>query len=141
MERDSRGRVRWYRSVGGSDLRKTRDNPQMRVAVPIPRPPVRSRAADLEQYMESDTLHVLFQSALGSAKAFEQGWYRKTALCSSSVEQAHDDWMAGLMRAGTTALSSPTVTQAHAGALDSLPPPAKCAFMHAHTVHSSTHAA
>ena len=59
--------------------------------------------------MESDALHVVFQSALGSAKAFEQGWYRKTALCSSSVEQAHGDWMAGLMRAGTTALSSPTL--------------------------------
>ena len=67
------------RDKWGPDLRKTHVLSQIRVAVQTARPSVGARAADVAYYSGRNALAVVFQLARGSAKAFEQGMYCKSA--------------------------------------------------------------
>ena len=58
--------------VGGADLTFSLDLRQIRVALPLTRPSVRVKAADLDSYLEDVALQIPFQSARELDKAFEQ---------------------------------------------------------------------
>ena len=80
--------------------------------------------------MESDTDHVMFQSAQESAQAFEQGMYRKSALLQQR-RRAGGLWLATRADKGWSGCAVLVNGKAHLGELASPPPPAQCAAVRA----------
>ena len=112
--------------VNGPDLRFSLDLPQIRVAVQTARPSVGARAADVAYYSGHNALAVVFQLARGSAKAFEQGMYRKSA----RLQQRHRAgglWLAARADAAWNGCAVLGNGKAHLGELASPPPRAQCA--------------
>ena len=120
-------------ALGGSDLRFSLDLPQIRVAVQAARPSVRVEVADLAGYSGRDTGAVTMQFARGSAKAFEQGMYRKSASWQQR-RRADGSWLAARADAAWNGCAVLGNGKAHLGELASPPPRAQCAALRAHAL-------
>ena len=116
--------------VSGPDLTFLHDLRQIRVAVQAARPSVRARAADVAYYSGRNALAVVFQTARGSAKAFEQGMYRKSARLQQR-RRAGGLWLAARADKGWSGCAVLGNGKAHLGELASPPPPAQCAAVRA----------
>ena len=135
----SRGGVCYYvhtRSgpvVGVPDLTFLHDLRQIRVAVQAARPSVRVEVADLAGYSGRDTGAVTMQFARGSAKAFEQGMYRKSARLQQR-RRAGGLWLAARADKGWSGGAVLANAWASPGELASPPPRAHCAAVRARAV-------
>ena len=100
-------------NLGGVNLTPCRVLRQICVATPLARPSFRAKAADLDSYKENDAVHIWFQTAFGSAKAFEQergckspSWLRAG---SGIAKRLADGYLRAQTNAGAAALCSPTL--------------------------------
>ena len=81
-------------------------------------------------YSGRNALAVVFQTARGSAKAFEQGMYRKSALLQQR-RRAGGLWLATRADKGWSGCAVLVNGKAHLGELASPPPLAQCAAVRA----------
>ena len=106
---------------------------QIRVALPLTRPSVRVKAADLDSYLESDVLQIGIQVALESDEAFEQERGCKSASWQQR-RRADGSWLAARADNGWSGCAVLGNGKAHLGELASPPPPAQCAALRAHAM-------
>ena len=87
----------------------------------------------VKPYSERNALAVWFQSTRGSAKAFEQAMYRKSARLQQR-RRTGGWWLAARADKGWSGCAVLGNGKAHLGELASPPPPAQCAALRAHAV-------
>ena len=113
-------------NISGRDLTFCHALRQIRVALPLTRPSVRVKAADLDSYLESDVLQIGIQVALESDEAFEQERGCKSASWQQR-RRADGSWLAARADNGWSGCAVLGNGKAHLGELASPPPRAQCA--------------